>query len=95
MNKLWNYLLFAVAVSFLIYLGTVIVSASFSDKETKRYRLETDTENGSVSGKVLRYRIVEEKEYSSRNYIVLPDSCDIYDAIAIQKDLNSQLKTVR
>lgn len=95
MERAWNVLLITVISIVVIFLGTLVVKATFSNKPTKRYRIETDTENGGYSGKALRYRIVEEKEYASNRYIVLADTCDITDAVRIQKELNAQLKVVK
>lgn len=95
MEKAWNVLLITVISLAVIFLGTLVTKATFSDKPTKRYRIETDTENGGYSGKALRYRIVEEKEYTNDKYIVLSDTCDVIDAVRIQKELNAQLKVVK
>ena len=86
---------FFMIVITVVFAGliTLVAVAIRSDKPTKRYRIESQNEGGL--GKSLRYYIIEEKSYTSNRIIMLPDSCSIYTAIRIQKELNAQLKVVK
>lgn len=87
-----NFLIFiyVVASVILVYLFTLLFNATFSEKKVLFYTIDSNSEG--LGGRVMRYRIVEVREYGSNNYITLNDTCDVYDAIKVQRELNSNIK---